>query len=71
MDSLLVNDREASRLLGVSRSAFYSLVARGAIPRIKIGRSARYRRTDLVTFTERLAAASGVPPPPQIEKPPT
>jgi excisionase family DNA binding protein len=58
MDSLLVKVNEACHLLGVSRSKFYSLVASG-IPRIKIGRSARYRRIDLLAFTEDLAAAAG------------
>jgi excisionase family DNA binding protein len=61
METLLVNGNEASRLLGISRSTFYALVASGLIPRIKIGRSARYRRTDLVTFTELLAAQAGAP----------
>jgi excisionase family DNA binding protein len=59
MDSLLVKDDEASRLLGISRSKFHVLVAQGLIPRLKIGRSARYRRTDLSTFTEHLAAEGG------------
>jgi excisionase family DNA binding protein len=60
METLLVNDREASRLLGISRSKFHELVATGHIPRLKIGRSARYRGADLLAFTERLAAEAGV-----------
>jgi excisionase family DNA binding protein len=56
MEALLVNDLEASRLLGISRSKFHLLVAEGRIPRLKIGRSARYRRADILMFTERLAA---------------
>jgi excisionase family DNA binding protein len=60
METLLVNDGEASRLLGISRSQFHLLVAAGRIPRLKIGRSARYRRADLLAFTERLAAEAGV-----------
>ncbi len=56
METLLVNDREASRMLGISRSKFHVLVAEGRILRLKIGRSARYRRADILVFTETLAA---------------
>jgi excisionase family DNA binding protein len=56
VETLLVNDAEASRLLAISRSKFHELVAQGRIRRIKLGRSARYRRADLVAFTKGLAA---------------
>jgi excisionase family DNA binding protein len=56
VETLLVNDAEASRLLAISRSKFHLLVAQGRIPRIKIGRSARYRWTDLLAYTEELAS---------------
>ncbi len=56
METLLVNDWEASSMLGISRSKFHVLVAEGRILRLKIGRSARYRRADILTFTESLAA---------------
>jgi excisionase family DNA binding protein len=56
MEPVLVDDDEASRLLGISRSKFHTLVANGIIPRLKIGRSARYRPADLLAFTERLRA---------------
>jgi excisionase family DNA binding protein len=56
MEPMLVNDVEASRLLGVSRSKFHILVAQGWIPRLKIGRSARYRPADCLAFAERLAS---------------
>lgn len=56
METLLVNDAEASRLLAISRSKFHELVAQGRIRRIKLGRSARYRRADLLAFAESLAA---------------
>ena len=59
MDALLLNDQEASRLLGISRSRFHVLVANGHIPRLKIGRSARYRRVDLLAFVGRLALDAG------------
>lgn len=56
MEPVLVDDVEASRLLGISRSKFHALVANGLIPRLKLGRSARYRPADLLAFTERLRA---------------
>jgi excisionase family DNA binding protein len=56
MDSLLVNDREASRLLSISRSKFHLLVSDGRIPRLKLGRCARYRRTDILAFAESLGS---------------
>lgn len=57
-DAFLVRDEEAARLLGISRSKFHLLVADGQIARIKIGRSARYRRADIIAFIERLADES-------------
>jgi excisionase family DNA binding protein len=59
-DAFLVRDEEAARLLGISRSKFHLFVADGQIARIKIGRSARYRRADIIASIERLAdGASG------------
>jgi excisionase family DNA binding protein len=55
VDTLLIDDDEASRLLGISRSKFHTLVARGHILRLKIGRSARYRRSDLLAYIDSLA----------------
>jgi excisionase family DNA binding protein len=54
----LVDDDEASRLLGISRSKFHLLVSDGLIPRLKIGRTARYRREDLQRFIDTLTGAS-------------
>jgi predicted DNA-binding transcriptional regulator AlpA len=56
VDTLLINDVEASRLLGISRSKFHLLVGSGAFRRVKIGRCARYRRADILAFTEQLFA---------------
>ena len=56
MEPLLVDDREASRLLGISRSKFHLMVRAGRIPRLKLGRCARYRRTDILAFAESLAS---------------
>ncbi len=56
LETLLLKDVDAARLLGVSRSMFHLMVARGQIPRLKLGRSARYRRSDIVALIDRLAA---------------
>jgi excisionase family DNA binding protein len=50
---LLLNDADASKVLSVSRAHFHKLVSRGEIPRVKLGRCARYRVTDLEAFIER------------------
>lgn len=54
-ESILITDREASLLLSVSRSKFHVLVAAGRLRRIKLGRSARYLRSDVEAFAEQLA----------------
>jgi excisionase family DNA binding protein len=58
-DPYLVRDEEAARLLSISRSKFHLLVADGLIERLKIGRSARYRRVDVVAYADGLAEAHG------------
>lgn len=50
---LLVTPREAARMLSVSERTLWSLSAKGEIPRIKLGRSARYAVSDLREFIER------------------
>ncbi len=45
--SLLVDTREASRLLAISPRTLWSLTACGAIESRKIGRSVRYSPADL------------------------
>lgn len=44
---LLLRVSEAARLLGVSRSTMYQLVASGSVPVIRIGRSVRVSRPAL------------------------
>ena len=61
-DPYLVRDEEAARLLSISRSKFHLLVADGVIERLKIGRSARYRRVDIVAYADGLAEAQGTQP---------
>lgn len=53
MTAELVTDTQAAELLSLSRATFHVLVARGEIPRVKIGRSARYARTDIQDFIDR------------------
>jgi predicted DNA-binding transcriptional regulator AlpA len=43
-------------MLGISRSKFHLLVRGGSIPRLKLGRCARYRRTDILAFAESLVS---------------
>lgn len=50
----LLRDIEAARMLGISRSKFHTLVASGEIRRLKLGRCARYRRSDVEQFIEGL-----------------
>lgn len=51
---------QAARYCSLGRSKFDALVAAGEIPRVKIGRSVRFRRQDLDRFIERhLSRATG------------
>jgi excisionase family DNA binding protein len=49
---LLLRIPEAARLLGISRTTMYQLVARGEVPVLRIGRSVRISRVAV----ERLVA---------------
>jgi len=51
---LLLRIYEATRILGISRTTMYQLVARGEVPVLRIGRSVRISREAL----ERVAAKS-------------
>ena len=53
----LVSDREAARLLGVSRSSWWRRVADGTMPPpLKIGGATRWRADEIEAAIERLAA---------------
>ena len=41
MDKILLRPSEAAELLGVSRSKVYELLARGVLPRVRVGLSLR------------------------------
>lgn len=50
---LLVDSREAARLLAISPRSLWSLTACGAIPSRRIGRSVRYSPADLSDWIDR------------------
>src|SRR6266498_3583688 len=54
---LLVNDREAARLLGVCAKTIYLLTKRGELPAVRIGRAVRYDVQDLRGFVQRTKLA--------------
>ncbi len=53
---LLLDAREAGRLLSVSRSKVLDLAARGTLPSIKVGGSVRIPRERLLTWIEERVA---------------
>jgi excisionase family DNA binding protein len=50
---ILVDSREAARRLSISPRTLWSLTKSGEIPSLKIGKSVRYRVSDLETWTEQ------------------
>lgn len=59
MDCLLLRVEEAARLLGVSRSAAYNLVADGTIPSVRLGHSIRVPADALKKSIAKLECGSG------------
>lgn len=53
MDELLTI-RDTMRILRVSRSTLFNLMNAGALPSVKIGRSRRFKSSDLTAFIEAL-----------------
>jgi excisionase family DNA binding protein len=52
-EPLLLTDREAAALCGLGRSTWHSLQAAGKVPPgLKIGRSRRWRRAELLAWIE-------------------
>lgn len=58
---LLVDAREAARLLAISQRKLWDLTSRREITSLKIGRSVRYRVSDLNDWTERQANGGSSP----------
>lgn len=50
--ALLLKVEDVARLLGVSKPHAYNLVARGEIPSVRIGRSLRVRRDQLLAWLD-------------------
>ena len=48
--ALLIGYPQASRLLAVSERTRYSMVTRGEVPVVRLGRSVRFRPRDLEAF---------------------
>ncbi len=59
---LLLDYREAARLLAVSERTVWSLVAKGELPAVRIGRAVRIDRRDLVAWVDRQKSAGGGQP---------
>lgn len=59
-DLVLLRVSEAARLLSISRSTAYQLVAARAIPTVRIGRSVRIPRKQLDQWINDRADLSGV-----------
>ncbi len=55
MEPLLLPVPDAARVIGISRSTLYELIAAGEITIRKIGRKTLIPREDLVTFAAQLA----------------
>ena len=51
----LIDVREASRFLSLSRSTIYVLMEEGKLPFAKIGRSRRIPRRAIIEFAEHIA----------------
>ena len=63
---ILLRPAEAAETLSISPRLLWQLTSDGAIPRVTIGRSVRYRREDLEAFATRLAKPATDRP--QIER---
>ncbi|MEX1090138.1 MAG: helix-turn-helix domain-containing protein [Phycisphaeraceae bacterium] len=54
---LLVDPREAARLLGISPRLLWTMTARGDVPCVRAGRLVRYRPETLREWTEQNESA--------------
>jgi excisionase family DNA binding protein len=52
-EPILLRAQEVARLLSISKSSAYDLLASGQIPAVRIGRAVRARRDDVEAFTRR------------------
>lgn len=56
MPAPLVDKNEAARLLAVSARHVDALVARGLLPKVKLGAAARFRVADILALIDRLVS---------------
>lgn len=55
--AILLNDRDAAALLGLSRPTFWRRVNDGTFPQpVRFGRNTRWRRDELISAVERATA---------------
>ena len=52
-DEPLIDIKEVARMLGISERKAASLVRDGEIPRYKVGRLAKYKRSDVREYIKR------------------
>ena len=62
LDPLLLTPREVCSLLRIGRTTLWELRRRGLLRAIYVGRSPRFRREDVETLVERLAAETANSP---------
>ena len=52
--TLLLTPRDAAHALSISERALWQRTANGEIPRVRIGRSVRYRPAALLAYAKRM-----------------
>jgi excisionase family DNA binding protein len=56
MEPLLIRAEEAAKLLGLGRSKVFQMIATGELPVIRMGRSVRVPKAELVRWIESRTA---------------
>jgi len=56
MEPLLIRAEEAARLLGLGRSKVFQMIAAGELPVVRLGRSVRVPKAELVRWIESRTA---------------
>ncbi len=56
MEPLLIRAEEAAKLLGLGRSKVFQMIAAGELPVIRMGRSVRVPRAELMRWIESRTA---------------
>lgn len=59
VSKLLLTPEEAAELLSATRTRVYQLIASGALPSVKLGRSRRISLVALEAFVEKLEREAG------------